>query len=255
MAALTARPAGAAGRRRPRSAARRAGDSSWQAAHSAETSSAPRSCISSMKIAMPVPTSVATAAASVNSSTRSISMSPESARPLLAGTSMPGCQRSRSLGAAPPRPVGAERCANALSTPRTSSIRSGARCRGASSRTAMCSAAASGRRSDWSGRASILPVPQRRLIACGPQRVEQHGLAHAAQPGEHQAALGPAARDALQHHVEGVQLPPPPGELGRALAGAGRVRVADRIHESHSIGFLAARLDVRRGGYRVSAST
>ena len=82
-------------------------------------------------------------------------MSPESARPLFGGTSIPGCQRSRSFA-----PSGAARRANALSTPSTSSIRSGARCRTARSRIARCSAADSGRRRSASGRASILPAPQ-----------------------------------------------------------------------------------------------
>ena len=77
------------------------------------------------------------------------------------------------------------------------------------------------------------PEPADRLRA---QRVEQHGLADAAQAGEDQAALGPAAGDALQHDVEDVQLPAAPGQLGRALAGAGGVRVAYRIHASHRIG-------------------
>ena len=71
------------------------------------------------------------------------------------------------------------------------------------------------------------PEPADRLRA---QRVEQHRLADAAQPGEHQAALGPAAGDPFQHDVEDVQLAVAAGQLGRALAGAGRVRVADRIH-------------------------
>ena len=62
------------------------------------------------------------------------------------------------------------------------------------------------------------------------QRVEQDGLADAAQAGEHQAALGAAAGDPLQHHVEGVQLAVATGQLGRALTGAGCVRVAYRIH-------------------------
>jgi hypothetical protein len=56
----------------------------------------------------PLCTSEASAATSVNSSTRSISMSPESARPERTATSMPGCQRSRSFA-----PSGDERRANA----------------------------------------------------------------------------------------------------------------------------------------------
>ena len=126
---------------------------SWNAAQTAETSSGPRSCISSMKMPTPLPTSAASPPTSVSSSTRSISMSPESARPETAGTSMPGLQRSRSLALA-----GASRWAKALTTPRTWSTSSC--CGWPSSRTAVCRALASGRRSDWSGRASSLPVPQ-----------------------------------------------------------------------------------------------
>jgi hypothetical protein len=69
------------------------------------------------------------------------------------------------------------------------------------------------------------PADRRR-----PQRVEQHRLAHAPQAGEHQAAFRAAAGDPFQHHVEGVQLAPASGQLRRALAGAGSVRVAHRIH-------------------------
>ena len=76
---------------------------SWQAAQSADTSSGPRSCISSMNTAMPFPTSAASPPRSVSSSTRSISMSPESARPRTAGTSMPGAHWSRSLRWSRPR--------------------------------------------------------------------------------------------------------------------------------------------------------
>ena len=154
----TARRAGAAARRRPRSPAGPFWLISWQAAHRAETSSGPRSCISSMKIAMPLPTSAASPPMSVKSSTRSISMSPESARPRTAGASMPGLHWSFSLA-----PVPASRWANDLITPSTWSTLSGSVC--PSSRTAWCSALLSGRRSPWSGRASSLPVPQRRRTA------------------------------------------------------------------------------------------
>jgi hypothetical protein len=62
------------------------------------------------------------------------------------------------------------------------------------------------------------------------QRVEQHRLADAAQPGEHEAALGAAARDPLQDDIEHVQLTAAAGQLGRPLTGAGCVGVAHRIH-------------------------
>jgi len=93
--------------------------------------------------AIPTPRSAATEAASANNSVRSTSRSPESARPRWAGTSMPSPTVTEL-------PLGAfgSWIAKALRTPRKYSTRSGARCRGASSRTAMCSAAATGRRID-----------------------------------------------------------------------------------------------------------
>ena len=63
------------------------------------------------------------------------------------------------------------------------------------------------------------------------QRVEQHRLADPAQPGQHQRALGAPARDPLEHDVEGAQLLVAPGQLGRALAGAGGVGVAHGVHD------------------------
>ena len=214
---------------------------SWQAAHRAETSSGPRSCISSTKTAMPRPVSAAIPPRSPSSSTRSISMSPESARPVTAGTPMPGFQRSRSL-AAPARPPAGSRWANALTTP---SAWSPAPPAGPSSRTAWCTADASGRRSDWSGRASSLPVPQPGPHRGRPQRVEQHGLADAAQPGEHDRALGAAAGDPLEHDVERVELLVAAGELGRALAGAGGVGVPDRVHDRRVYASLACTAYIR----------
>jgi hypothetical protein len=86
------------------------------------------------------------------------------------------------------------------------------------------------------------PQPADRLRA---QRIEQHRLADAAQPGEDQASLRTPARDPLQHHVEDRELAPAAGELGRTLAGARRVRVADRIHVSHRIGLSSS--DARTG--------
>ncbi len=62
------------------------------------------------------------------------------------------------------------------------------------------------------------------------QRVEQHGLADPAQPGEHHRALGAAGGDPLEGDLELPQLPVAAGELGRALAGARGVGVPDRVH-------------------------
>ena len=73
----------------------------------------------------------------------------------------------------------------------------------------------------WSGRASSLPVPQRPAYGLAAQRVEQHGLADAAQPGEHHAALGTARGDPLEDDVELLRA----ARRGRpARAGAGRRR-------------------------------
>ena len=88
----------------------------------------------------------------------------------VAGVGPPGGRRDVDARLPPVadlrRPAGRRpRWANALTTPSTSSIDSWSRCRGPSSRSAMCSAEETGRRSDWSGRASILPVPQPREIA------------------------------------------------------------------------------------------
>ena len=64
-------------------------------------------------------------------------MSPESARPVRGRHVDAGLPAVAQLA---PSAVGVARSANALSTPRNSSIRSGSRWRGASSRIAMCSA-------------------------------------------------------------------------------------------------------------------
>ena len=64
----------------------------------------------------------------------------------------------------------------------------------------------------------------------GAQRVEQHCLADAAQAGEDEAAFGPAAGHPLEDDIERVQFTAASGQLGRPLAGSGRVRVPYRIH-------------------------
>ena len=67
--------------------------------------------------------------------------------------------------------------------------------------------------------------------------VEQHRLADAAQAGEHERALRPAVRDPLEDDVEGRQLGVAAGQLRRALAGAGGVRVPHGIHVEHRMAF------------------
>ena len=136
----------------------------------------------------------------------------------------PGAGRTSPLA-----PCGS-REAKALSTPRKCSIRSGARCRGASSRTAMCSARGD-RPPDRLLRPRLdLARPPQPLQRHRPERVQQHGLAHPAQPGEHHAAFRPAAGYPFQHHLELAELTVAAGQFGRALASSGRIRIPDRVH-------------------------
>ena len=133
-----------------------------------------------MNTAMPLPVSPARPPRSANSSTRSISISPESARPRTAGTSMPGCH-SRPL-------AGARRvCANDLRMPSTCAVSSGApgelADRGVQRRGQRAARSAVGPGLELAG----APAAAHGRRA---QRVEQHGLADSAQAGEHDRALG-----------------------------------------------------------------
>ena len=74
----------------------------------------------------------------------------------------------------------------------------------------------------------------------GAERVEQHRLADSAQAGQDQAALRAAVRHPLEDDVEGTELLVTPRELGRPLAGTGRVRVPDRVHAGTVSGTLGA---------------
>ena len=71
----------------------------------------------------------------------------------------------------------------------------------------------------------------------GAELVEQHRLADAAQAGEHEGTFRPAVRDPLEDDVERRQLGVAAGELGRALPGAGGVRVPHGIHVEHRMAF------------------
>ena len=75
----------------------------------------------------------------------------------------------------------------------------------------------------------------RALDRLAPQRVEQHGLADATQPGQHQAPLWPTCGDPLEHHLELPHLGVASGQLRRPLTGAGRIGIPDRIHAFHSM--------------------
>ncbi len=88
----------------------------------------------------------------------------------------------------------------------------------------------------WSAQALVGPGLELAGAPVGahgrrPQGVEQHGLADAPQAGQDDGTLGAPAGDPLQHDVEGVQLLVAAGQLGRALAGAGGIGVANRVHD------------------------
>ena len=155
-------------------------------------------------------------------------MSPESARPVTAGTVDAGVPPVAQLRA--PRPD-RRRLALGERLDHAERVVAGTTGRAELAHRLVHGATASGRRSDWSGRASSLPVPQPAPHRGRAQRVEQHGLADAAQPGEHHRALGAPAGHPLEHDVERVELLVAAGELGRALAGAGGVGVPDRVHD------------------------
>ena len=197
---------------------------SWQAAQSAETSSGPRSCISSMNTATPLPTSAARPPTSVSSSTRSISMSPESARPRAAGASMPGLHRSRSLASRP-----ASRWAKDRSTPSTWSTSLGLRVAELAHRLVQ-------RR----GQRPAQPLVGAGLelagppAACGPRR-ERSALSSTVLPTPRSPVStrersGRPAATRSSTTSKARELLVAPGQLGRALAGAGGVGVPDRVH-------------------------
>jgi hypothetical protein len=64
-----------------------------------------------------------------------------------------------------------------------------------------------------------------------PKGVEQHGLSHPTQPGQHHGPLRAPPRHPFQRHVERVQLLVATGQLGGPLPRAGRVGIADRVHD------------------------
>ena len=151
-------------------------------------------------------------------------MSPESARPRTAGTSMPGFHWSLSLAAGPGVAVG-----EGLDHPEH-----------VVDRVLVAVAELADRLVQRAAQRPAQPLVGPGLELAGApalahgraaQRVEQHRLADAAQPGEHEAALGAALGHPLEHDVEGGELLVAPGQLGRALAGAGGVRVPDRVHD------------------------
>ena len=196
---------------------------SWQAAHSAETSSGPRSCISSRKTADPLadvrgqPADVGEQLDEVDLDVAGVGAAAHGGRvdagaPLLAQL---GAAAGLALGEGPDHPQHVVDVVGLRVAELADRLVQGARQRPAQ------------------------PLVGPRLELAGPppladrgraQRVEQHGLADPAQPGQHQAALGAAGGDPLEDDVEGAQLLVAAGELGRALAGAGGIGVPDGVH-------------------------
>jgi hypothetical protein len=79
-----------------------------------------------------------------------------------------------------------------------------------------------------------------------PHRIEQHGLPHAPQPGQDDAALRTPSGHALEQDVEGLQLVVAPRQLRRALPGAGSVRIPHGIHARTVSRCLALTADTAR---------
>ena len=97
-----------------------------------------------------------------------------------------------------------------------------------------------------------LAGPPTRAHSRRTQRIEEHGLADPAQPGEDDRALRAATGNSLQHHVEGLELLIPPGEFGWALARPGGIGVANWIHDRSVFGYLASAAYIARERHRVS---
>ena len=163
-------------------------------------------------------------------------MSPESARPRTAGASMPGLHWSLSFAAVP-----ASRWAKDLITPSTWSTDSSSPMAELAHR--LVERAAQRAAQSLAGPGLELAGPPALAHGGAAQRVEQHRLADAAQPGEHEAALGTALGDPLEHDLERGELLVATGELGRALARAGGVRVPDRVHDQTISANLGTPLD------------
>ena len=174
----------------------------------------------------------------MNSSIRSSSRSPESARPLAAITSIGGCQPAAplavlELGA---QREGLEHAGDlvdlvGVAVPVGDLADGGVHGLGEREPQRLV-----GSGLDLAGAPGALD----RQAA---QRVEQHRLADAAQAGEHHAAVGTAGGDPFEGDLELLQLAVAAGELGRALAGAGGVGVPDRVHDRTVSGCLADSVD------------
>jgi hypothetical protein len=88
-----------------------------------------------------------------------------------------------------------------------------------------------------------LPGAPRAFDREAAEGVQEHGLADAAQAGEHHRALGTAGGHPLQRHLELAQLAVAPGELGGPLPGARGVGVPHWVHDGTVSGSLVDSLD------------
>ena len=159
-------------------------------------------------------------------------MSPESARPVTAGASMPGFHWSRSFGAGAGVALGegpdhAEHVVDVVGV-------AGGRARGPPG-AARCD---SGRRSPWSGRASSLPVPQWRRTAAERSALSSTVLPTPRSPVSTRLRSGRPRATRSSTTSKARELLVAPGQLGRALAGAGGVGVPDRVHDRTRIGLV-----------------
>ena len=145
-------------------------------------------------------------------------MSPESARPRDGGHVDAGAATGRAAW----RPAAASRCGEGLDHAEHVVDRRRLRVRQLAHGLVQRAATAAGA-APWSGRASSLPVPQPARTAGRAQRVEQHGLADAAQPGEHErCARGGPARPARARRRR--RRAARRGRPARAAAGRRRAR-------------------------------
>ena len=185
----------------------------------AESDAASRFCISSIRNSAPIWLAWATSPISRKSSARSCSGSPESATPDAASTS------SRS-STAPGRAM-----LKALTTESARSIRCLARCRRLmfiSSRAAMRAKVA--RKSAFEPTSWTSVVAQPASLRQDVELHEEHGLAHAAEPGVDEAALVGAGVEPLDQRLEALEVLVPPGQGAGLAPCSRRVGVVPLVH-------------------------
>jgi len=95
----------------------------------------------------------------------------------------------------------------------------------------MCSALATGRRIDWSGLASSLPVPHRRWSAIDLNVLSSTVLPTPRRPVSTMDRSGLALATALKYDLELTDLPVSARELRWPLPGTGRVGVPYGVHD------------------------